>query len=144
MAEDTATDTTPAETRSKTRTSGKSKTAAKRKRARKAKKSGKTPRAASTPVGKAPKRPAKTRTPPPTKAWTFPKVSLERAIDVAQAIEEKNAGKPLRSEDLAPMVGYRRSGDWRYLDLLRAANQYGLVTGSGTTVSVARTDGCGS
>jgi hypothetical protein len=71
--------------------------------------------------------------------WTFPKYPLEKAIEVAQSLEEKNAGKPLRSADLAPILGFKRVEDWRYLDLLRAANQYGLVTGSGSAATIELT-----
>lgn len=71
------------------------------------------------------------------KPWTFPKNSLEDAIGVAKAIEEKNAGNPMPGQDLALAVGYRLSNDWRFLDLVRSANQYGLVEGSGRTGSVA-------
>lgn len=74
--------------------------------------------------------------PPP---WAFPKVSLEKAIEIAQAIEEKNAGNPIRAEFLSPMVGYRKASDWRFADILRAANQYGIVEGSGPTSTVSLT-----
>jgi hypothetical protein len=67
------------------------------------------------------------------KAWTFPKNTLEDAIRVAQAIEEKNAGNPMRATDLAVAVGFRQPNDWRFLDLLRSANQYGLVAGTPST-----------
>ena len=68
--------------------------------------------------------------------WTFPKNSLEDAIRIAKAIEEKNAGNPMPAKDLAVAVGYKQAQDWRFLDLLRSANQYGLVTGSGIAASV--------
>lgn len=68
--------------------------------------------------------------------WEFPKRTLEDAIKIAQAIEEKNAGKPLDSGTLAKYVGFRQPNDWRFLDLLRAANDYGLVTGSGASANV--------
>lgn len=70
------------------------------------------------------------------KPWTFPKNSLEDAIGVAKAIEEKNAGNPMPAQDVAVAVGFRQASDWRFLDLLRSANQYGLVTGSGATATV--------
>jgi hypothetical protein len=35
------------------------------------------------------------------------------------------------------MLGFRQPRDWRFLDLLRSANQYGLVEGSGATATVA-------
>ncbi len=86
--------------------------------------------------GKAQKKAAKRLS---SAEWTFPKVTLERAIDIVQAIEEKNAGRPIRAENLAPMVGFRRAADWRFLDILRSANQYGIITGSGASATVALT-----
>jgi hypothetical protein len=72
--------------------------------------------------------------------WTFPKNTLEDSIAIAKAIEEKNAGNPMRAPELAKAVGYRQPNDWRFLDLLKSANQYGLVSGSGAnaTVSLAK------
>ncbi len=69
--------------------------------------------------------------------WKFPKSTLEESIKVASAIEEKYAGNPTKSDDLVKAVGFNKSNDWRYLDLLRSANQYGLVTGSGITATVS-------
>jgi hypothetical protein len=70
------------------------------------------------------------------KPWTFPKNSIEDAIAIAKAIEEKNAGNPMPAQDLAVAVGFRQSNDWRFLDLIRSANQYGLVTGTGAGASI--------
>lgn len=70
------------------------------------------------------------------KPWTFPKNNLEDAIAIAKAIEEKNAGNPMPAQDLALAVGFRQPQDWRFLDLLRSANQYGLVTGTGASASI--------
>jgi len=71
-----------------------------------------------------------------SKQWTFPKNTLEVAIRVPMAIEEKNAGNPMRAADLPRAVGFKSVNDWRFLDLLRSANQYGLVSGSGKTATV--------
>ncbi|MFC1512308.1 hypothetical protein ACFL5H_03835, partial [Candidatus Latescibacterota bacterium] len=71
-----------------------------------------------------------------SKQWTFPKNTLEDAIRIPKSIEEKNAGNPMRAEDLTKAVGFKKSSDWRFLDLLRSANQYGLVSGSGQTALV--------
>src|SRR5206468_9259974 len=60
----------------------------------------------------------------------------EDAIRIARAIEEKNAGNPMPAQDIAVAVGFRQSSDWRFLDLLRSANQYGLVNGSGVTATI--------
>jgi hypothetical protein len=67
--------------------------------------------------------------------WTFPKVSLEDALRIPKGIEEKNAGNPTPAPVIAEVVGYKIS-DWRFKDLLRAASQYGLVTGTGATATV--------
>jgi hypothetical protein len=71
--------------------------------------------------------------------WTFPKNSLEDTIVIAKAIEEKNAGNPMRASELAKAVGFRLPTDWRFQDLLRSANQYGIVSGSGANATVSLT-----
>ena len=71
--------------------------------------------------------------------WTFPKNTLEDAIRVAQAIEEKNAGNPMYAPDLAVAVGFKQATDWRFGDLLRSANQYALVSGTGPSASISLT-----
>src|SRR5262249_5679449 len=71
--------------------------------------------------------------------WTFPKNTLEDAIRVAKSVEEKNAGNPMPAPALAVAVGFRRSSDWRFLDLLRSANQYGLISGTGVAASISLT-----
>jgi hypothetical protein len=68
--------------------------------------------------------------------WTFPKNPLEEAIAIAKAIEDKNGGNPTRADLLARAVGYNQPGDWRFLNLLRSANLYGLVSGSGKNATV--------
>lgn len=69
--------------------------------------------------------------------WTFPKSTLEDAIKVAQAIEEKNGGNPMRASDLVKAVGFNEVKDWRFQDILRSANQYGLVAGTGATATIS-------
>jgi hypothetical protein len=71
--------------------------------------------------------------------WTFPKNTLEAAISIAKAIEEKNAGNPMPAQDVATAVGFKLSTDWRFGDLLRSANQYGLVNGTGANATVSLT-----
>jgi hypothetical protein len=70
------------------------------------------------------------------KLWTFPKNTLEDAIAAARAIEDKNAGNPMPAQDVAVAVGFRQAADWRFLDLLRSANQYGLITGTSPSVPI--------
>ncbi len=43
------------------------------------------------------------------KPWTFPKSTLEDAIEIAKAIEEKRAGNPMPAVELAKAVGFRQS-----------------------------------
>lgn len=69
-------------------------------------------------------------------SWTFPKETLEQSIQIARAIDEKHGGNPMNASDLAKAVGFRQAADWRFLDLLRSANQYGLVSGSGKSATV--------
>lgn len=72
--------------------------------------------------------------------WTFPKNTLEEAIRVPQAIEMQNAGNPMKADMLVKAVGYNKVADWRYNDLVKSANLYGLVVGSGQTATVELTD----
>ena len=95
--------------------------------------------AQQAPITKIPRKAKKSPDDAPTakgKPWTFPKNTLEEAIAIAKAIEEKNAGNALPAQDVAVAVGFRQANDWRFLDLLRSANQYGLVTGSGAGASI--------
>ena len=70
-------------------------------------------------------------------AWTFPKNSLEEAILIAKAIEDINRGNPMRADLLVRAVGLYKPNDWRFLDVLRSANLYGLVSGSGQKATVS-------
>jgi hypothetical protein len=71
--------------------------------------------------------------------WNFPKNTLEEAIEIAKAIEDKNGGDPTDAADLAKMVGFNKP-DWRFTDLLRSANFYGIVEGKGAMAKVSLTD----
>jgi hypothetical protein len=70
------------------------------------------------------------------KPWTFPKSTLEDSIKILKAIEEKHGGNPMDAKDLAKAVGFNMPTDWRFLDLLKSANLYGLVDGSGKQATV--------
>lgn len=72
--------------------------------------------------------------PPPP--WTFPKNTLEEAIAIPKAIEEKHGGNPMGADLLVTAVGFKKANDWRFLDLLKSANLYGLVSGTGQTATV--------
>lgn len=73
-------------------------------------------------------------------AWNFPKQTLEEALEIPKAIEEKYASNPVDAEDLAKAVGFNKSEDWRFREQLRSANMYGLVEGSGAKVKVKITE----
>ena len=59
----------------------------------------------SAPRTKKRKQPPKNADGAKRKLWTFPKNTLEDAIQIAKAIEEKNAGNPMPAQDLAIGVG---------------------------------------
>ena len=70
------------------------------------------------------------------KVWTFPQHSLEEAIRIPRALDEKFAGNSTPASDLLKAVGFKQF-DWRFANLLKAATQYGLVTGTGASAIVA-------
>jgi hypothetical protein len=70
-------------------------------------------------------------------SWTFPKNTLEEAITIAKAIEDKHGGNPMKADLLAKAVGFNKPSDWRFLDILKSANLYGLCSGSGKTATVS-------
>jgi hypothetical protein len=84
-------------------------------------------------------RKKKDKNAPKIPSWTFPKNTLEDAVRIPQAIEQQNAGNPMKSDVLVKAVGFNSTSDWRFLDLLRSANLYGLVEGSGRFATVAMT-----
>lgn len=91
----------------------------------------------STP--KVTKRVKKAKIEKPKQEWNFPKNTLEESIEVAKAIEDKNGGNPTDATDLAKMVGFNNP-DWRFTDLLRSANFYGIVEGKGAKAKVSLTE----
>jgi hypothetical protein len=68
--------------------------------------------------------------------WSFPKNTLEEAIKIAQVIEEKYAGNPVRPEDIVKAVGFNKTNDWRFGDLLRSAVLYGLISRNGSAITL--------
>ncbi|MCC6574158.1 MAG: hypothetical protein IT462_10220 [Planctomycetes bacterium] len=110
-----------------------------------------TQKAVKETAAKAAKEAVKSSKPTPTKpkgkgkgkpqtavpAWTFPKNTLEEALKVPKAIEEKFAGNPTKAEDIVKAVGFARENDWRYLNLLRSSMLYGLTSGTGATATIS-------
>ena len=68
--------------------------------------------------------------------WKFPKNTLEESIRVAQALEETFAGNPTRADFLVKAVGFNKSSDWRFKDLLKSATLYGITSGSGANATI--------
>lgn len=68
--------------------------------------------------------------------WRFPKNTLEEALRVAKAIDDKFAGNPTKAPDLVKAVGFNKENDWRFLDLLKSSALYGLTSGTGQTATV--------
>jgi hypothetical protein len=68
--------------------------------------------------------------------WRFPKSTLEDALRVAKAIDDKYAGNPTKAADLVKAVGFNKETDWRFLDLLKSSALYGLTSGTGQTATV--------
>lgn len=77
-------------------------------------------------------RPTAKKVNAPAPLWNFPKNTLEESIRVAQAIEEKFAGNPVKADQIVKAVGFHKVEDWRFKSLIRSANLYGLISGSGT------------
>ena len=83
------------------------------------------------------RKPPRAREPASSLApWKFPKNTIEDSLAVAKALDEKFAGNPTKAEELVKAVGFNKSNDWRFLDLLRSAALYGITSGSGATATV--------
>ena len=83
------------------------------------------------------KKPTKKNTQNVGKVWTFPKNTLEDALRISRAIDEQNAGNPMKADILVKAVGFNKPTDWRFTDLLRSSEQYGLTNGTGSTATVS-------
>jgi len=69
----------------------------------------------------------------------FPKFSLEGALIIAQAIQDKNAGKPMKRIFIADAIGRKpSSSDFKYL--LSSSFQYGLTAGTEKAEYIELTD----
>jgi hypothetical protein len=87
---------------------------------------------ARKPARKAAKKESGLSLPP----WKFPKNTLEEALRVAKALDEKFAGNPTKAGDLVKAVGFNKETDWRFLNLLKSGVLYGITSGSGETATV--------
>ena len=61
--------------------------------------------------------------------------------DITRIAQRFSVGIGVNTEPMSPevakAVGYRQRGDWRFLNLLRAANLCGLVNGSGASATIS-------
>jgi hypothetical protein len=104
--------------------SGKAADASKPKPAKKGKKAGKKGK-----QGKAPRKPGK----------TYPSVPLEKALQIALQIKEKNGGNPWSPDQVAAAIGSSpRSSEFFYITA--AARDYGLTTGTRDSKEIALAD----
>ena len=74
--------------------------------------------------------------------YRFPKNTLEEALKIAKAIDDKFAGNPTKAVDLVKAVGFNKENDWRFTDLLKSSALYGITSGTGSTATI-RLEKCG-
>jgi hypothetical protein len=84
-------------------------------------------------AAKNPGKPHAVSTPGP---WTFPRNSIEESIMIPRAIDEKFAGKEASADQLVKAVGFNKSDDWRFQNLLHSSGLYGFTSGTGAKASV--------
>lgn len=69
----------------------------------------------------------------------YPKNSLKEAVELAQAIQDNNAGKPYNRLDLASALGKSPESSG-YRTLITSSNRYGLVIGGYQADAIELTD----
>ncbi|HEY1757347.1 MAG TPA: hypothetical protein VGG72_18380 [Bryobacteraceae bacterium] len=68
--------------------------------------------------------------------WPFPRVTLEKALQIPLAIKEHNGGNPWENEEVRKAVGASKGGNaWFYLTA--ASRDYGLTSGSRDTPKIS-------
>jgi hypothetical protein len=67
--------------------------------------------------------------------WTFPRATLEKALQLPSALKEHNGGNPWDTDELRKAVGASTGGNnWFYL--AAASRDYGLTSGSSSTETI--------
>jgi hypothetical protein len=74
----------------------------------------------------------------PPKAPKFPKTTLEKALQVPQAIKSKHGGNPWEPEEIRKAVQMGPGNSWYYLTA--AARDYGLTIGTREAPEITLTD----
>jgi len=76
---------------------------------------------------------------PPAKAqrvkWPFPRATLEKALQIPNAIKDHNGGNPWEPEEIRKAVGIGQGNPWYYLTA--ASRDYGLTSGTRETARIA-------
>lgn len=69
----------------------------------------------------------------------YPRVPLEKALEIPVAIREKNGGNPWPPEEVAKAVGSTK-GSSKFFDQARAAREFGLTTAGRDASKIGLTD----
>lgn len=71
--------------------------------------------------------------------WSFPRTTLEQALQIPYALKEKHGGNPWEPEEIRTAIGVGTGGN-AYFYLTAAARDYGLTTGTNAAEKIALTD----
>src|ERR1022692_479405 len=71
---------------------------------------------------------------PATKKYPFPRVTLEQALKVPEALKEHNGGNPWETEEVRKAVGVSTGNPWFYLSA--GSRDYGLTSGTRDTPKI--------
>jgi hypothetical protein len=71
--------------------------------------------------------------------WTFPRTTLEQALQIADAIKNHHGGNPWEPEEIRKAIGAGTGGN-AYFYLTAASRDYGLTTGTNAADTIALTD----
>lgn len=79
------------------------------------------------------------QTAPTRVRWSFPRTTLEKAIEVANAIKKLNGGNPWEPEEIRKAIGVGTGGNsWFYLTA--ASRDYGLTVGTSSAERIGLSD----
>ncbi len=71
--------------------------------------------------------------------WTFPRATLEAALEIPYAIKNLNGGNPWNPDEIRKAIGAGTGGN-AYFYLTAASRDYGLTMGSNTAERIELTD----
>ncbi|EAQ77681.1 hypothetical protein [Blastopirellula marina] len=76
------------------------------------------------------------KTPRPYHERPYPQKTLEDALRVPQSIKDLNGGNPWATKDLADALGYTNLRTPTFIQLMRAAKDYGLINGTNRSTEI--------